>query len=325
MTNTQGPGQMQDSSVNSGVQKKLLLAASTGGHLTQLVRLAPLLGASDDSLWVTFKTPQSESLLAGRRVLYVPYVRPRDYRGVGTAMRMIRNALRVERFDGAVSTGAAVALAALPLARLMGVPALYIESVSRVRGPSLSGQILARLRIISMRTQHPSWANSQWRVQKSVFTTYERRERPTVENPSLFVTLGTIEGYGFDSLIDGILRTGLADERTVWQLGSTVARRPLPGRVFDQVSSAEFDAFARGADVVVSHAGVGSLLGLLDMGIYPVLAPRRKSRGEHVDDHQAQIAGHAAKLGIADVTEVDALTRDGLVRASGFTIAGGAT
>jgi hypothetical protein len=47
-------------------QRKLLLVASTGGHLAQLVRLAPGLGASPSSLWVTFDSVQSRSLLAAR-------------------------------------------------------------------------------------------------------------------------------------------------------------------------------------------------------------------------------------------------------------------
>ena len=77
---------------------KLLLAASTGGHLAQLVRLAPGLGATDDSLWVTFRTPQSESLLKGRNVLYVPYIRPRDAANVVRAYQSIRAVVKSAKF-----------------------------------------------------------------------------------------------------------------------------------------------------------------------------------------------------------------------------------
>src|SRR4051812_6537265 len=87
---------------------KLLLVASTGGHLWQLLRLAPRLGASSDSLWVTFDSAQSRSLLQGRRVLHLPYVSPRDWRGALSALMTLRRTLRTEKFDGVVSTGAAV-------------------------------------------------------------------------------------------------------------------------------------------------------------------------------------------------------------------------
>ena len=46
----------------------------------------------------------------------------------------------------------------------------------------------------------------------------------------------------------------------------------------------------READVVVAHAGVGTALAALEVGKCPVLVPRRLAHGEHVDDHQVQIA-----------------------------------
>lgn len=300
--------------------KKALLVASTGGHLAQLVRLAPSLGVTRDSLWVTFRTPQSESLLSGRRVVFVPYVRPRDWKGSLRTRRIVADILSRETFDVAISTGAAPAVAALPMAKRRGIDTVYIESVSRVHGPSLSGRILEVLRAARLFTQHPRWANSRWKPHRSVFETFRRTERTRSEWPSLFVTLGTIEGFRFDSMIDAVLATGLADERTVWQLGYSAGRNDLPGKVFEQVSAVDFDAYASAADVVVSHAGVGSLLGLLDLGIAPVLVVRRKARQEHVDDHQAQIAELADSRGVAISVEVEDLDADLLRRASCYAV-----
>lgn len=300
--------------------KKALLVASTGGHLAQLVRLAPTFGVSDDSLWVTFRTPQSESLLRGRRVMYVPYVRPRDWNGALHVRRAVSQILRREEFTLALSTGAAPAVAVLPLAKRHGIETIYVESVSRVEGPSLSGRILAALKAARLYTQHPSWADKTWRPHASVFETFSSVSRDVIDRPSLFVTLGTIEGYRFDAMIDAVLATGLADDRTVWQLGYSMGRTDLPGRVYDQVSAADFDRYAREAEVVVSHAGVGSLLGLLDLGISPVLVVRRKARGEHVDDHQAQIAALANTQGVALSVEAEELTADVLRAASGLVV-----
>jgi len=296
--------------------RKMLLVASTGGHLAQLVRLSPGLGASDDSLWVTFRTPQSESLLAGKRVHYVPYVRSRDLLGAIKAANVIRRVVRQERFDLAVSTGAAIAVSALPIAKLAGIETLYIESVSRVEGPSLSGRMIAALRAASLRTQHAGWATKRWSLHPSVFATYRPIDAVPTERPSLFVSLGTIEGYRFDAMVDQILATGMADERTVWQLGFTTGRADLPGSTYQQVSADQFAKFASDADVVVTHAGVGSLLGLLELGIYPVLVTRRKARGEHVDDHQQQIARLASSLGVAAAVDVPDLSADVLREAT---------
>jgi UDP-N-acetylglucosamine--N-acetylmuramyl-(pentapeptide) pyrophosphoryl-undecaprenol N-acetylglucosamine transferase len=287
--------------------RKMLLVASTGGHLAQLVRFSSVLGASEDSLWITFRTPQSESLLRGKRVRYVPYVRSRDWWGALRTAGVVMKALQRERFALAVSTGAAIAVSALPLAKLRGI--------------SLSGRLIAASRTAELRTQHPGWATARWKTIPSVFATYRSVERPIVPRPALFVTLGTIEGYRFDSLIDQVLASGLADERTVWQLGFTTRVDSLPGRVFQQVSAADFDRFSRDADVVITHAGVGSLLGLLETGIYPVLVTRKKSRGEHVDDHQLQIASLARSLDIAAVVDAPDLDAATIIGASRHQIA----
>lgn len=305
--------------------RKMLLVASSGGHIAQLVRLAPGLGASDDSVWVSFDTPQVRSLMAGRRVVYVPYVRPRDLRGVARAARIIRGLLKNEKFDLVVSTGAAVAIAALPLAKAAGIPRLYIETVSRVNAPSMTGRIVERFRLAETRTQHPHWAGGRWTEHPSVFTTFERYEKPGVTNipdtpDTLFVTLGTIEGYRFDAIIDAVLATGLANENTVWQTGYTTGRTDLPGRAYAETSAAEFERFATSADVVISHSGVGSILGFLELGIYPLIVPRRLARKEHVDDHQTQIAAHVAKLGISEVVEAPDLTAESIRNAARYAV-----
>ncbi|MCZ2825587.1 glycosyltransferase [Modestobacter sp. VKM Ac-2981] len=292
-----------------GAERRLVLAASTGGHLAQLVRLAPGLGASADSLWITFDTAQSQSLLAGRNVLHVPYIRPREGLKIARAFRSILPRLRSEEFDAAVSTGSALALAALPAAHLAGIPTLYIESVSRVNGPSVSGRVLAAMRFAQLRTQHPAWAGGRWGTHPSVFSAYRtvpRADRPEGP-PRLFITLGTLRGYPFHSIIDRVLEFGLADENTVWQLGETEPATELPGQVHREVSGADFDRYAREADVVITHAGVGSVLGLLEMGISPIAVVRRRARGEHVGDHQQQLASLMKSSGIGVAVEVDEL------------------
>ena len=52
-----------------------LMVATNGGHLAQLVELGERLdGIEADRLWVTFDSPQSRSLLAGRRHLFIPEI-----------------------------------------------------------------------------------------------------------------------------------------------------------------------------------------------------------------------------------------------------------
>lgn len=299
-----------------GTPRKAILAASTGGHLAQLVRFAMNWNLDPESLWVTFDSPQSRSMLAGRRVMYVPYIRPRDVARVLNAATLISRKLTEERFDIAVSTGAGIALSLLPAARLRGVPGTYIESVSRVNGPSMTGRLIRASGTAKLRTQHANWADRRWQKHPSVLATFVARERarPSDESPSIFVTLGTIKPYRFDSLIDAVLGTGLAGPKTVWQVGET-NRVELPGTVVDQTSAEEFRRYATESDIVITHAGVGTILNLLDWGVFPVVVPRRRERGEHVDNHQLQIAALLGSLDIATVTDSNEMEREQVLSA----------
>ena len=55
------------------------------------------------------------------------------------------------------------------------------------------------------------------------------------------------------------------------------------------------------ADVVISHAGVGSILCAVRLGHTPVIFPRLKRYNEAVDDHQAELAEALSERGSAVV------------------------
>jgi UDP-N-acetylglucosamine transferase subunit ALG13 len=298
-----------------------LLAASTGGHLAQLVKWSQVIGSDPDSLWITFKSPQSDSLLQRRRVMYVPYVAPRDFRGAANALAHMMREIdwKHEKFTAAVTTGAAVGLAALVAARSHHIPSFYFESVSRVDGPSLTGKLASLDPRIRTCCQYEHWAGGRWKYRRSLFDSYETLPKVQIHSPRMFVTLGTIYPYRFDALVDAILHTGLADSRTVWQLGTTV-RQELPGTATSQMGAADFEDCARDADVVITHAGVGTIMHLLEMGIFPVVVPRRAKRNEHIDDHQAQIALLLKSRAISAVTEADELCRDTIIAATGTSV-----
>lgn len=294
-----------------------LLVASTGGHLAELWRLQPEQARGHRS-WITFDTPQSRDLLEGEEVVFVPYIAPRDVRGVLRGARIISRVVRRTRPDAIVSTGAAVALSAGLVASTARLPMVYIESVARLQGPSMTGAILARSRRVSTWTQVEDWATSRWPVTQSVLARYERLpdvEGPACDRPRLFVTLGTIAPYRFDALVDGVLATGLADENTTWQLGSSL-RSDLPGRVHAGLGYREMQRAIADADLVVTHAGVGTVLDVLDGGKLPVVVPRRSSRGEHVDDHQTDLARHLSEAGLSATLDASQLSRGAILAAA---------
>lgn len=73
-------------------------------------------------------------------------------------------------------------------------------------------------------------------------------------------------------------------------------------------SGPEMDEEFQAADLVVSQASPGIVFGALRHGAWPVVLGRRKSSGEHVDDHQVSFARFLADRGLAtELTHSDDL------------------
>src|SRR5581483_9285582 len=101
------------------------------------------------------------------------------------------------------------------------------------------------------------------------------------------------------------------DAELVWQLGHTPAIPNLQAtRTEEFVRHDELTELMAEAHVVVCHAGVGSVLQAVSVGKSPILVPRRVEHGEHVDDHQVQIAGRLSEIGIATAVETDSLSTE---------------
>lgn len=295
-----------------------LLVASTGGHLAQLFRLVTRIPQlSDEQTWVTFDTPQSRSLLVGRDVRHLPYTGSRAYAQTLRNTWTARGVLGARRYDRVISTGAAPALSFLPLARLHGAEPIYIESAARSEGPSMTGRLLSRVPGVRLYTQYEQWANARWSYAGSVFDSFEAAPGAgSGKLERIVLTLGTIGGFGFVRLLERLIAIVPPEATVLWQVGDTDADH-LPIDAVQSMPSSELDAAMRAADVVVAHAGIGSALSALDAGRCPILVPRERAHGEHVDDHQALIATALDARGIALMRSPDVLSREDLLEAAG--------
>ena len=121
----------------------------------------------------------------------------------------------------------------------------------------------------------------------------------------IFVTLGTHE-QPFDRALD--LVAALQDrDRVLVQYGATPPRPSLPHVEWSEYLDWEpLTARMRAAEVVITQAGVGSAVTAIRAGKKPVLLPRLARFGEHVDDHQLQLAERLAEIGLAVVWTPDA-------------------
>lgn len=120
---------------------KLLLIASTGGHLTQLLNLREAWDGHDRR-WVTFRKTQAESALADEAVTWAHHPTTRN---LGNAVRNLVLAVAVlarHRPDVVVSSGAGVALPFFVAARIFRIRTLYLEVFERTDQPSLTGKLV---------------------------------------------------------------------------------------------------------------------------------------------------------------------------------------
>ncbi|MGH2852766.1 MAG: glycosyltransferase [Solirubrobacteraceae bacterium] len=301
-----------------------LLVASTGGHLKELHHLYKRLsGIEGPFRWVTFDTPQSRSLLDGQDVDFVPFVGGRDPINVTRNLAAARRVFRDHSLCTVVSTGSAVALPFFAMARLRRLSCHFIESAARIDGPSITGRLISRIPGVHLYAQYPGWSRGDWRCSGSVFDAFKcspsPRDRPDRLDKAV-VVLGTYRGYGFPRLIRRLLEIFPSETDVLWQTGDTdteglgiSGHYAIPERDLTQAMLE--------ADVVVAHAGVGTALAAFEVGKCPLLVPRRLSLGEHVDDHQKQVASELGNRGLSVSVEADDLSYDDLLAAAGGRVA----
>jgi UDP-N-acetylglucosamine transferase subunit ALG13 len=116
----------------------------------------------------------------------------------------------------------------------------------------------------------------------------------------ILVTVGTHE-QPFDRLVEAAAAIE-GDEHLVVQYGTSKVAHGR-GEWIDFMSFDELAEQARRARVVVSHAGVGSIVLARRYGHRPIIMPRRPHLGEHVDEHQMQLTRRLAQAGIVTVVE----------------------
>ncbi len=116
----------------------------------------------------------------------------------------------------------------------------------------------------------------------------------------IFVTVGTNEAR-FERLVEAAGRIPPGEELVI-QTGHCFSA-PLRARCVDFLPFEEMVDHARRARVVVSHAGVGSIMLALMAGRRPVVVPRRAALGEAVDDHQLSLARRMDAEGLVRLVE----------------------
>ena len=113
-----------------------------------------------------------------------------------------------------------------------------------------------------------------------------------------FVTLGT-QNFPFNrllELVDRLVAEGVLQGEVFAQTGcSTYVPRHFAH--VDFLAPADYNRHIAESDLVIAHAGVGTIMSCLSRHKKLIVVPRTEKHGEHVDDHQFEIAEEFARKG----------------------------
>ena len=125
----------------------------------------------------------------------------------------------------------------------------------------------------------------------------------------IFVTLGT-QDKPFNRLLEAIdkeIDKGTIKDKIVVQAGCTKYESSNM-EIFDLIPMDDFDKLMSECDLLITHGGVGSIVGGLNKDKKVIAIPRLAQYGEHVNDHQLQIIENFDKAGyIIGCTNLDEL------------------
>ena len=126
----------------------------------------------------------------------------------------------------------------------------------------------------------------------------------------ILVTLGT-QDKSFERLLKAIdkeIEAGNIKDEVIVQAGYTKYSSDNM-EIFDFVSPKELDKLMKKATILITHGGVGSILGALKYDKSVIAAARLAKYKEHTNDHQKQIIGEFVKEGyILELDDFSKLT-----------------
>lgn len=275
-----------------------------------------------DSFFVTEPTALGESLSGKHRVHFVTHVAlgqaklGHPFVMLGSAWRNLiesRRAIKAEKPDVVITTGAGAVFAALLWAKLAGAKVIAIESFARFERPSAFMRIASRVADYTV-VQSPHL--DQWFPKAEVFDPLRVTNDPRPKKEALlFATVGAT--LPFDRLVESVAelkRAGQIPERVIAQVG--IGGVQPPGlECVETMSFDEIRATLTSADLVVCHGGTGSIITALRERCRTVVMPRLFEKAEHYDNHQLEISQSFEQRGLVSVAKSTAELRDALDRA----------
>lgn len=120
---------------------RAMLVCSPGGHLMQMLALRPAWDGMT-RIWVTLPAADTEALLDAENTIFAHGPTNRSIKYFWRNLPLALKLMRQYKPDVILSTGAGVAVPFFIVGKVFGARLVYVESVTRIHGPSLSGRLV---------------------------------------------------------------------------------------------------------------------------------------------------------------------------------------
>lgn len=117
---------------------KIALVSSAGGHLAQIEKIftAEVIG-DNETILITERNPKSEKM---KNVILFDYLKLNPFRFLIAIFKLIF-IFRKQKIKLVITTGADIGTAAMVAGKLLGIKTIFIETVIRVKTPTLTGRV----------------------------------------------------------------------------------------------------------------------------------------------------------------------------------------
>jgi len=120
---------------------RVMLICCQGGHLMQMLALK----AAWEELprtWITTRAADTEALLRDEHTIFAHVPTARSIKNMFRNLWLAAVVVRRHRPTVLLSTGGGVTLPLFVVGKLVGARLIYVESLTRVDGPSLTGRLV---------------------------------------------------------------------------------------------------------------------------------------------------------------------------------------
>jgi beta-1,4-N-acetylglucosaminyltransferase len=132
----------------------------------------------------------------------------------------------------------------------------------------------------------------------------------------IFVTVGS-SADGFNRVVESVDKLkaeGLVKDKVVAQIGNGKYKPRKIETIFKFKDMDYIESLNKRAEMIISHAGAGTIMTALRLGKPMICMPRLKELHEHTDNHQLEVASTLEKEGKVLVARNDGELYDCIAR-----------